>query len=203
MNAAVDSDAREAARCIREGGVIVYPTETVYGIGCDPWNRAAVERVLAMKGRRGDNPMLLLASSRRMVEERFGALDALAGALASAFWPGPLTLVIRPAAECPEYLYGPSGGIAVRVTSHEAVAAMAEAFGGPIVSTSANLSGHPPVLSFEDARALFGGAADMVLDSREPCTGVPSTVVDTLSGTPVCVREGAVPFSLILEAAGR
>jgi L-threonylcarbamoyladenylate synthase len=216
MNEACIAEASSAARCIRCGGVIVYPTETVYGIGCDPWNHAAVERVLAMK-RRLRTAMLLLADSRRMVEDRFGALDSLSALLADAFWPGPLTLVIRhpnvcsahvgdpgqSSVECPNYLIGPTGGVAVRVTAHPLCAEIIREFGGPIVSTSANLSGEPPVAAFKDACELFGGEADMILESREPVTGTPSTIVDTMSGTVRCLREGALPLARILEVAQR
>lgn len=202
MNEACIAEAREAARCIRCGGVIVYPTETVYGIGCDPWNRAAVERVLAMK-RRPRTAMLLLADSRRMVEDRFGMLDPLSALLADAFWPGPLTLVIKSSVECPDYLIGPTGGVAVRVTAHPLCTEIIREFGGPIVSTSANLSGEPPVAAFKDACELFGGEADMILESREPATGTPSTIVDTMSGTVRCLREGALPLARILEVAQR
>jgi L-threonylcarbamoyladenylate synthase len=199
----MNSWVREAARCIRGGGVIVYPTETVYGIGCDPWNRAAVELVQGMKRRSRERAMLLLADSRRMVEDRFGSLDPLSALLADAFWPGPLTLVIRPSVVCPDYLFGPSGGVAVRVTAHPLCAEIIREFGGPILSTSANISGQPPVVTFEDARELFGSEADMILEAREPVTGTPSTVVDATSGTIRCVREGALPLVRILEVARR
>lgn len=215
MNRTCGDEAREAARIIREGGVIVYPTETLYGIGCDPWNRAAVERVLLMKQRPQSRTMLLLADSRGMVEDRFGALDKLSSKLAEAFWPGLLTLVFRPSAGCPDYLCGPSGGVAVRVTAHPLCAEIIGEFGGPIVSTSANLMGEPPALSFKDADELFGREADMVLGGPrvrgrtrndkdgELMTRTPSTIVDTVSGALRCIREGTVPFALIREAARR
>lgn len=202
MNEACITEAREAARCIRDGGVIVYPTETVYGIGCDPWNLAAVERVLAMK-RRPRTAMLLLADSRRMVEDRFGMLDPLSSLLADTFWPGPLTLVIKSSVECPDYLIGPTGGVAVRVTAHPLCTEIIREFGGPIVSTSANLSGEPPVAAFKDACILFGDETDMILESAEPVTGTPSTIVDATSGTVRCLREGALPLARIFEVAQR
>jgi L-threonylcarbamoyladenylate synthase len=216
MNEACIAEAREAARCIRCGGVIVYPTETVYGIGCDPWNRAAVERVFAIK-RRPRSAILLLADSRSMVEDRFGMLDPLSALLADAFWPGPLTLVIRhpnvcsahvgdpgqSSVECPDYLIGPTGGVAVRVTAHPLCTEIIREFGGPIVSTSANISGEPPVAAFKDACILFSDETDMILESAEPATGTPSTIVDAASGTVLCLREGALPLARILEVAQR
>ncbi len=191
---------RRAAEVLRSGGVIVYPTETVYGIGCDPWNRDACERVLRLKGRDASRTMLLLADSTRMVEAAAGALDERAARLAVRFWPGPLTLVLTPSREMPAHLLGASGGVAFRVTSHPDAAAVARDFGLPVISTSANPSGRPPAVSADEAGEMFGDRVDMVLPSSVPLGGVPSTVVDLTGGEPVLLREGAVPFPRILEA---
>jgi L-threonylcarbamoyladenylate synthase len=171
----------------------------VYGIGCDPWNRSAYERILLLKGREPVITMLLLADSRRMAEETFGRFDALTSRLAGRFWPGPLTMIFRPVGDIPDYLRGPSGGVALRVTTHPLAAAIIHEFGKPIISTSANRSGQHPIVSGEDAVSLFGNGADMVVSDATPLGGVPSTVVDTVSGKPELVREGAIPFTRILE----
>ncbi|MHB9029067.1 MAG: L-threonylcarbamoyladenylate synthase [Candidatus Latescibacterota bacterium] len=199
MNQHDSETIRKAAAILRSGGVIVYPTETVYGIGCDPWNREACERILLLKRRESARTMLLLADSRKMAEETFGGLDALASRLADRFWPGPVTLIFRSLIEVPEYLRGPSGGVALRVTVHPVAAAIIHEFGKPIISTSANLSGQPPVTSGDDAVNIFGHVADMVVSGAIPPGGVPSTVVDTVSGRPELIREGAIPFTRILE----
>lgn len=192
--------AETAAAILRSGGVIVYPTETVYGLGCDPWNHAAVERILRLKGRETARAMLLLADSRRMVEKAAGELEGVAARIAARFWPGPLTLVLRPSRELPAYLYGPSGGVAFRVTTNPDAAALIGAFGSPVISTSANPSGQPPAVSAEEAVRMFGDGVDMVIPGSVPLGGIPSTVVDLTGGRPVLLREGAVLFSRVLEA---
>lgn len=190
--------ALDAAEVLRRGCVIVYPTETVYGIGCDPWNREAVERIFRIKQRAGERTMLLLADSREMVEREFGILTGAAARLAEKFWPGPLTMIVRPARICPKYLLGPTGGVAVRVTSDMFCLGLIGKFGRPVVSTSANVSGEAPVSSYEEARKRFESEADLVIKGGD-MTGIPSTIVDMTSGSPLTIREGAISNSRIVE----
>ena len=196
------TEARKAAEILRAGGVIVYPAETVYGLGCDPWNLGAWERIVRLKQRDSTRSMLLLADSREMVEEVAGKLGALAARLAEAFWPGSLTLVLRPEFTLPGWLYGPTGGVAFRVTTSPVSRAIIGEFGKPVVSTSANISGEPTVATFEEARRRFGDSVDLVMGSPVPLSGVPSTVVDVASGRVELLREGAVPPALIREVMG-
>ncbi len=191
-----------AARILRSGGVIVYPAETVYGIGCDPWNRDAVERILTLKRREGERTMLLLADTEKMANETVGGIEGLAARIAGVFWPGPLTIVLKPFRELPDYLYGPSGGVAFRVTSHPVAAALIREFGKPIISTSANLSGSSPATTHEEAMRIFGDSVDLAMHTPTLLGGAPSTVVDVVSGRAALIREGAIPFSRILEAVG-
>ncbi len=195
-------ESRRAAEILREGGVIVYPAETVYGLGCDPWNREARERIVRLKHRDSARSMLLLADSREMVETVAGPLAPLAARLAEAFWPGPLTLVLRPERELPVWLYGPTGGVAFRVTLSAVSRAIIREFGKPVISTSANISGEPPAATYEDALRLFGGAVDLVVNGVESLSGVPSTVADVTSGRVELLREGAVSFARIREVTG-
>lgn len=188
----------DAVDVLRRGGIIVYPTETVYGIGCDPWNPGAVERVFRIKRRDPERAMLLLADSREMVEREFGILTGAAAKLAEVFWPGPLTMIVRPARECPAYLLGQTGGVAVRVTSDPFCRGLAGEFGRPVVSTSANLSGESPVSSYEEARRRFESETDLVIEGGD-MTGIPSTIVDLTSGSPLTIREGAISNSRIVE----
>lgn len=195
-------EARKAAEILRAGGVIVYPTETVYGLGCNPWDHDAWERIIRLKRRDSGRSMLLLADSRKMIEETTGELSPLAARLAETFWPGPLTLVLRPERELPRWFYGPSGGVAFRVTVSEVSRAIIGEFGKPIVSTSANISGEPTVATFEEALRLFGDDTDLVVNCIEPLFGVPSTVVDVTSGHMELLREGAIPRARIREVMG-
>ncbi len=188
-----------AAELLRAGGVVVYPTETVYGIGCDPFDETACSRILALKNRPEEKTMLLVASCREQVEEFTGALDSLASSFADRFWPGSLTLVIRPLKELPTHILGPSGGVAVRVTSGKTASALAREFGRPIISTSANLTGMAPVLTFEEASALFGELADLVIPSLGPLSGSPSTIVDLTGECLLVLREGEISLSRLQE----
>ncbi len=199
MNGLERESAANAADILRRGGVIVYPTETVYGIGCDPWNREAVERVFRIKRREKGRTMLVLADSLEMAEREFGTFQGAAARLANAFWPGPLTIIVRPTRECPDYLYGPTGGVAVRVTSDSLCRRLVAEFGRPIVSTSANVSGEPAVASYQEASERFGAEVDLVIEGGG-MTGIPSAVVDMTSEIPLIVREGAIAVSRIMEA---
>ena len=188
-----------AIEVLSTGGVIVYPTETVYGIGCDPLNVDACERVQHLKDRTESKPLLLLAASLDQVEVFAGPLDGIPRKLAERFWPGGLTMVIAPRNPFPPHLLGTSGGIAFRVTPHPIASHLARKFGCPIVSTSANSTGQPPVVTFEQARNLFEKSADMVIESPEPLPGTPSTVVDLTAGRLVLLREGALPLARLRE----
>src|SRR5207249_5510317 len=129
---------------MRGGGLLAYPTETVYGLGSRAV-QADVAALAAMKGRAASKPFLLLISDRAMAEAHGLAFNASADALARAFWPGPLTLVLPGGSgRLPDMLRGPDGGIAVRWTSHQAIAALVAALGSPLTSTSANIPGQPP-----------------------------------------------------------
>jgi len=177
-----------AAEAVRSGEVIAYPTETVYGLGVDPRNAAALERLFAVKARDPNLPVLLIAANREQVEAITGPLSERAGRLREAFWPGPLSMVLPCRAELPTALRGDGGKVCMRWTPHPVARALCEAFGGALVSTSANRSGAPPARS-ADAIGLEGVAlcldgGDLEEDAR------PSTVMDP--ETRRIFREGAV-----------
>lgn len=192
--------AHRAALVIGSGGVIVYPTETVYGIGCDPLNAASIERVHAVKGRPDGKPMLLLAASLDQVERFAGRLDERSRRLAERFWPGPLTMIVSPRQKLPSYLYGESGGVAFRVTPHRLAGMIASKCGLPIISTSANRSGEAPVNDFKEAVAAFRESVDLVLPVTEPMTGQSSTLIDMTGDTVAIIRGGVLPTETIMEA---
>ncbi|HUT63964.1 MAG TPA: L-threonylcarbamoyladenylate synthase [Anaerolineae bacterium] len=191
---------KEAVEIMRNGGVIVYPTETVYGIGCDPFNKDACERVQGLKKRKKKKTLLLLACSLAQVENFAGELAEVPRRLAQVFWPGPLTMVIKPAKDLPGYLFGRTRGVAFRVTSYPVASLLARDYGCPIISTSANLTGQPPIVTYEEAVKIFGKTADIILENDEPLHGKPSTVVDLTSTHLAIIREGSITISRIQEA---
>ena len=192
---------------LRGGGLIAYPTETVYGLG----SRAQgpdVQAVARLKGRRPDKPFLLLVADRAMAEAQGLAFTESATALARAFWPGPLTLVLPGGdGRLPDVLRGPEGGIAVRWTSHRGMAALVRALGEPVTSTSANLPGSPPAPGAAAIIRDFAPAVEagtlLVLDGGVLGNSPPSTLVDCTQPTPRLIREGALTLAELRRAAGR
>lgn len=189
------------------GGLIAYPTETVYGLGSWPTD-AGLDALARLKGRPPRKPFLLLVSSLKMLEATGLALNASARTLAREFWPGPLTLVL-PGGEgrLPQRLRGPEGGIAVRWTSHAALAALIEVLGAPITSTSANRPGGPPAPGVDGIETLFSEAIAsgdlLVIDGGVLGNVPPSTLVDCTGSLPRLVREGAIPREELRRRAGR
>ncbi len=191
---------------LKSGGLLAYPTETVYGLGSRPRD-ADVAALAALKGRRRDKPFLLLVSDRRMVVAHGLVFTEAATALADAFWPGPLTLVLSGGQErLPDALRGPEGGIAVRWTGHAAVAQLIEALGHPLTSTSANRPGGPTApgvaaITTDFADAMAEGRL-LVLDGGVLGNVPPSTVVDCTGAQPRLIREGAIPKRELRRRAG-
>ena len=190
-----------------QGGLLAYPTETVYGFGSRAV-QADVAALAALKGRAASKPFLLLISDRSMAEANGLAFNAAADALARAFWPGPLTLVLPGGSgRLPDLLRGPDGGIAVRWTSHQAIARLVAALGGPLTSTSANLPGQPPgpgadAISRDFAVAVERGQL-LVLDGGVLGNRPPSTVVDCTKPQAQIVREGTLSVHELRRAVGR
>jgi L-threonylcarbamoyladenylate synthase len=201
MNKSSYPHVQRAAAILKNGGIIVYPTETVYGIGCDPLMEEAVERIQRLKQRESSKAMLLLADSLEMVESMAGPLDPLARRLGEHFWPGPVTMILKPFKKLPPYLFGSSGGVAFRVTSHRLAASIIHEFGRPIISTSANITGQPPVVSYEQAAEKFFGKVDLIMEPPEPLSGEPSAVIDITSGRIEIIRPGGIDFEELQEVA--
>ena len=199
----INATVKQAIAILHHGGVIVYPTETVYGIGCDPFNEAACTRIRTIKGRDGDKPFLLLAAGIEQIEPYTGQLSGDALQLAHEFWPGPLTLVLRVHGNFPRWLTGPTGGVAFRITPHPLAADLVAGFGAPIVSTSANLTGQSPAASYHDALAQFKDSTEFVLDNPAIMRGVPSTIVDLTDARLVIIREGEISRKTIEEVLKR
>jgi L-threonylcarbamoyladenylate synthase len=191
----------EAARIVGRGGVVAHPTETVYGLAVDPWNAAAVARLVSFKGREGKSGLIVIVAdleqARTMMSSPTPPPFEL---LAAGFWPGPLTLIVPAAAGAPVPVLGPSGGIAIRLTSDPVARALIAAAGRALVSTSANLTGRPPAGTGAEAAAELGDRIDLVLDAGPRSSSAPSTIVDLTGDRPTILREGAVPRSRIESA---
>jgi L-threonylcarbamoyladenylate synthase len=181
---------------LKVGGVLAYPTETVYGFG-GAVDRESVANLIALKGRPPNKPFLLIVSSSEMITRLGLHLTSSASQLAARFWPGPLTLVL-PGGErrVPEQLRGPEGGIAVRWTPHRGLARLVQAYGEPITSTSANRPGVPPATNSTEIveqwrDAVLRGSLH-VLDGGQLCESAPTTVVDCTGRVPRVIRPGAI-----------
>ena len=196
-------DIIRAARILRQGGLVAFPTETVYGLGADACNDEAVARVFAAKGRPQFNPLIAHVTDLAAAE-KLGVFSAAARALADAFWPGPLTLVVERAAGCPVSRLGSAGlaSLALRVPAHTVALALLAEFGGPVVAPSANASGRISPTSAAHVRASLGDAVDMILDGGPSQVGVESTVVSFLDGPPRLLRPGGLPREEIEACLG-
>lgn len=171
-----------AAALLREGGVLAYPTEGVYGLGCDPDNRAAFERIFAMKRRPPEQGVLLIAADFEQVRGWIGNAPEAALERARAAWPGAHTFIFPRSSRVPEWIAGGHAGIALRVTAHPPAAALCRAFAGPIVSTSANRHGEPPGRTAQEVASLFGDALDAVLDAPLGGLDRSTPITDAVTG---------------------
>lgn len=172
----------EAVRVLQQGGVIAYPTEAVYGLGCDPNNHHAVERLLAIKQRSRDKGLILIAADFLQLRPYLAEIDNALKAKILATWPGPVTWLWPAKPTVSSLLRGKHDTIAVRVTAHPLAAALCREFAGPLVSTSANLSGKPPTRSADEVRNQLGEQLDYVLEGKVGGRTKPSEIRDALSG---------------------
>jgi L-threonylcarbamoyladenylate synthase len=193
----------EAAHCLAAGGLVAFPTETVYGLGADASDGAAIARLYAAKGRPAFNPLIAHVANAAAARQ-LGRFDAAAERLAAAFWPGPLTLVLpkmkSPVKGCPVADLATAGldSIAVRVPAHPVAQEILRRFGGPVVAPSANRSGHVSPTTAAHVRADLGGHIDVIVDGGATPVGVESTIVACLApGTPALLRPGGVPREAI------
>jgi L-threonylcarbamoyladenylate synthase len=182
-----------AAHVIRNGGVILYPTDTVYGLGCSAHDAAAIQRVFEIKRRPDDKPTLLLVRDRAMLDTLVAEFPPVARKLAEKFWPGPLTIIFRSKPDVHPLLTGGAGRVGVRIPDNEFCKRLLEETGVPIVSTSANISGSEGPQNIGTLRSEFGGLVDLVIDAGPPASFLPSTVVDVSDGSLKVVREGVIP----------
>lgn len=192
-----------AARCLAAGGLVAFPTETVYGLGADATNPAAIARLYQAKGRPAFNPLIAHVGDIGAAV-RIARFDATAIALAEAFWPGPLTLVLPKTEDCAVADLATAGleTIAIRVPAHPTARQILRAFGGPVVAPSANLSGHVSPTTAEHVHSDLAGRIDLIVDGGAVEVGVESTIVGCFE-QPMLLRPGGLPRGEIERMLGR
>lgn len=184
-----------AAEAILRGGVIAFPTDTFYGLGCSLMNPDAVEMLYRLKRRPLNMAVISLISDPMEVDALAVDIPDVAQTLMKKFWPGPLSIIFRASLVVPAAVRGPRETIALRYPRHALSLALVAAVGGPIVASSANLSGKPPARSAEEVVRSFGNQLDLVLDGGPSQADEPSTLVDVTSGKVEVLRAGTVDVS--------
>ena len=175
-------EVEAAAARLAAGAVLAYPTESCYGLGCDPHNREAVARICRLKGRDPDQGLILVGGAWAHLEPYWGVLPERVAALLRMAWPGPVTFLLPPAPSVPAWITGGQQRIALRWSAHPRTAALCRAFGGALVSTSANRHGEPAARSAEGVTAAFGNGVDGILAGELGRRRAPSAILDPLAG---------------------
>ena len=193
---------RDAAAILRRGGLVAFPTETVYGLGADASNPAAVARIYAVKGRPPNHPVIVHIGESGQWARWAREFPEHAAKLAARFWPGPLTLVLRRASGVGDYLTGGQETIGLRVPGHPIALELLREFRGGIAAPSANRFGRVSPTSAEHVRSDLGSDVDLILDGGACEIGIESTIVDVSRGRPVVLRPGRISEDDIASALG-
>jgi L-threonylcarbamoyladenylate synthase len=194
------ADLTAAADWIRAGGIVAFPTDTVYGLAVDPRSASAVQALFDLKGRDARSALPLISDSMEAVLRACGTMDVRSARLARAYWPGPLSIVLDAPSDVVPDVHAGTGTVAVRVPAHRVARAFAEACGGLVTATSANPSGHPPAASAAALEPIARDARVFVVDAGPAPGGAPSTIVDVRRGDPRVIREGAIAWNRVLES---
>ena len=192
-----------AAQIIRAGGLVAFPTETVYGLGGNALDPTAAAKIYAAKGRPSDNPLIAHIADREELEELVSEIPAAAEKLMDLYWPGPMTLVFPKTDKVP---YGTTGGletVAVRMPSHPVARALIRAAGVPIAAPSANLSGRPSPTKAEHVFEDMDGRIEMILDGGEVGIGLESTIIDVTGEVPSLLRPGFISEEMLKDVLGQ
>jgi L-threonylcarbamoyladenylate synthase len=196
------SDITRAVATLRAGGLVAFPTETVYGLGADAANETAVKKVFAAKGRPHDHPLIVHVARSAQLQDWARDIPPAAHTLAKKFWPGPLTLILKRAAHVSDLITGGQDTVALRVPSHPLAQALLREFGGGVVGPSANRFGQVSATTAEHVRQEFGAIVDCVLDGGACEVGIESTIVDLSRGQPALLRPGCITAAQIEAALG-
>jgi L-threonylcarbamoyladenylate synthase len=198
----VNPEVRRAAQILRSGGLVAFPTETVYGLGADAASAAAVARLYRVKGRPGEHPVIVHFAE---ADTAFGwarEVPQAARKLAARFWPGPLTLILRRSAHARDFVTGAQDSVGLRVPSHPVARELLMEFGGAIAAPSANRFGHVSPTTAAHVRADLGADVDLVLEGGASEVGIESTIVDLSAGSPVLLRPGHLSREELEAALG-
>ena len=188
-------ELERGVQALRDGGVVAFPTDTLYGLGADVFNLDALQKVFDIKERPAGLALPVLIDSWKQFETVAADVTQVARTLAEKYWPGPLTLIVSKADAVPDLLTAGAPTVAVRVPDHRVPRALARMFGGPITGTSANRSGEPDLKSLEELTAQLGSRVDYVVAAGPAPAGTASTVIDITEDSPKLIREGALPFN--------
>jgi len=198
----VSADVAAAVAVLRRGGLVAFPTETVYGLGADAANPAAVERIFAVKGRPRSHPLIVHLAEGTAIKEWAAEVPPDAWALAEAFWPGPLTLILPRADRVPDAVTGGAGTVGLRVPAQPLALELLGAFGGGIAAPSANRFGRVSPTTATHVRADLGTDVDVILDGGPCAVGVESTIVDLSRGAPRVLRLGGLSVDALSDVLG-
>lgn len=190
----------QAAACVESGGLLVFPTETVYGLGVDLRDTGAIRRIFAVKGREREQALPVLIAAQDQLDQVVSSLPPDARTLIDRFWPGPLTLVLPAHDRLPRVLTGGLPTVAVRQTASPVASALIEHLGKPLTGTSANRSGQPAATTAADAAATFGNDVDLILDGGPSSSIIPSTIVDVSGPSVTILRPGRIEETAVHAA---
>jgi L-threonylcarbamoyladenylate synthase len=190
----LEKQIKKAVSILQNGGVVAYPTDTVYGLGACMTDIKAVDKIFEVKGRPKGMALPVLLAERAMISELVTTFSPEAKKLADEFFPGALTIILPKSALVPDVITGGGKTVAFRIPNHPVPLALAKGLGEPIVGTSANLSGRPSCLTAAEVVAQIGDKIDMVIDGGRCPGGIESTVIDLSGEKPVIRRLGAVPL---------
>lgn len=196
------NDLAQAVNALTCGGVIIFPTETLYGLGADALNGCAVEKVFELKGRDSEKPIPVLVADQQMLLTLVSKIPPKALILMKALWPGPLTLVLPAREDAPKPLVNAAGGVGVRISGHEIATRLVRMLGRPITATSANPSGKDAARTLAEAREYFQDRVDVFLDGGTLTSKTGSTVVEVNADSMKIIREGEIRASEIERILG-
>ena len=189
-----------AIEILKDGGIVAFPTDTVYGLGGDVFNRKAAEKIYKVKQRPRDLPLPVLLADREQLSAVVDSVPEVAKFLMRRFWPGGLTLVMSKRASLPDIITAGSDKVAVRIPNHVVPLALIHGLGAPMIGTSANINDKPSPVTAEEVEQQLGSQADLIIDMGRCPGGIESTVVDVTGETPTVLRHGMIPEGEIKRA---
>ena len=192
----------EAAAILKKGGLVAFPTETVYGLGADALNEEAARKIYAAKGRPSDNPLIAHIAKKEDIEPLVREIPEAGKKLMDAFWPGPLTLIFPKSGRVPKGTTGGLDTVAVRMPSDPVARRLIELAGTPVAAPSANTSGRPSPTTAEHVRQDMDGRIEMIVDGGPVGIGVESTIVDVTGEIPMVLRPGAITMEMLKKCVG-